>query len=288
MVPYSSGGGFDAVSRALSPYVRIHLPAKVDIVIENKTGAGGVVGTTSVYNSKPDGYNIGVINLSGLVSADLINPVEFDLVKFSYIATVCGYTPFLMVGKDSPYRSVEDLQKAAKPIKLGVTGVGSAMWLWALRASEEFGLNYDIVPGYKGQAEAMLAIMRGDLDGCIGGTALMIDDEHVPLVAFGPQREPTEPDVPTAAELGYPKISNFVCYRGIVAPPGVPDEVLNVLRDAFWKAANEKDFQHWGKGYHESFIHTRNGPDSEKLAKELIADFNKVRPMLEKALAEAK
>jgi tripartite-type tricarboxylate transporter receptor subunit TctC len=286
IVPYPAGGGFDAVSRSLVPYVRKYLPKDVDIVIENKPGAGGVIGTTLLWGSKPDGYTIGVNNARGLVAADLKGPVQFDLKKFKYIGTISGFTAYLMVGKNTPYRSIKDLQNAKKPIKFGATGVGATTWLDSLRVAERLGLKYQIVTGYRGQPQIMTAIIRGDVDAVIGATALMIEDEHVPIVAFGSEREPNLPDVPTIVESGYPELGRLSVYRVMAAPPGTPDDVLKVLRDAFWRAINEKAYQEWGKSYRESFIHSRNGPDTLKLVENLSEDFVTVRPMVKKALKE--
>ena len=95
IVPYSPGGGFDVYSRAMSQYMPKYLPQKVAIIIKNSPGAGGTVGVTKVYKSKPDGYTIGIMNSVGVAAASVLGDLglkvaalKFDARKLTYIGVI--------------------------------------------------------------------------------------------------------------------------------------------------------------------------------------------------------
>jgi len=276
------------MSRGVVPYFQKYLPKKVDIVVENVKGAGGVIGTTATYTAKPDGYTIGMVNPAGLVSADLTKTVQFDLGKFEYLATINGYSQFLVIGKNTPYRSLQHLKDSPRPISFGTTGVGASVWVYAIQTAEALGLDYKIVTGYGGTSGIMVAIMRGDVDAVLVDAARIIPGEHVPLMVCSEERQEAYPNVPTAIELGYPEIGNLVTTRVMAAPPGTPEGVLAVLRDALWKAINDEEYKSWAEGIGQPIIFSYDTAGTEKLIKRYIDDFADVRPILEKFIAESK
>ena len=276
------------MSRGIAPYFQKYLPKKVDIVIENVTGAGGVIGTVATYTAKPDGYTIGMTNPAGLVSADLTGAIQFDLGKFEYLATINGYSQFLVIGKNSPYRSLQHLKDAPKPIKFGCTGVGASVWVYAIRTAEAIGIDYKIVTGYSGVSGIMVAIMRGDVDAAMVDAARIIPGEHVALFVCSEERDPFLPNVPTAIELGYSQIASLVTTRVMAAPPGTPDGVLAVLRDALWKAINDEEFASWAESISQPTRFSYDAAGTEKLIKRYIDEFADVRPVLEGFIAATK
>jgi len=276
------------MSRGIAPYFRKYLPKEVDIVMENVTGAGGVIGTTATYTAKPDGYTIGMTNPAGLVSADLTKTVQFDLGKFEYLATINGYSQFLVIGKNTPYRSLQHLKDSPRQIKFGCTGVGASVWVYAIRTAEALGIDYKIVTGYGGVSGIMVAIMRGDVDAAMVDAARIVPGEHIALFVCSEERDPFLPNVPTAIELGYEEIASLVTTRVMAAPPGTPEGVLAVLQDALWKAINDEEFASWAESIGQPTRFSYDAAGTEKLVKQYIDDFVKVRPILEKFVAESK
>jgi len=283
VIPWSAGGMTDVSCRILAKKMEEVLGQPIAIV--NKKGASGVIGLSHALRQKPDGYTIGLTNPAGLVSADLTKTVEFDLKKFEYLATINGYSQFLVIGMNTPYRSLQHLKDSPRPIKFGCTGVGASVWVYAIRTAEALGIDYKIVTGYPGVKDIMVAIMRGDVDAAMVDGARIIPGEHIPLFVCSEERDPFFKDVPTAIELGYPQLSALVTTRVMAAPPGTPEGVLAVLRDALWKAITDKEFADWAESIGQPTRFSYDAAGTEKLIKRYIDDFIGVRPILERYLA---
>ena len=229
----------------------------------------------------------------GIFAGGLVTPVEFEPTKFTFIGFVNGEGYPFAVGKDSPYRSLEDLQ-SAKEVTIASTGIASGTWTTAVIAAEALGLNYKLVTGFKGTPDCALATIRGDTDiytGSVGTVKGQIEaGDLIPLFMISDERVDWLPDVPTVKELGYPELgaagASIGTHRVIVGPPDIPDEILTILRDAFWEAVNEEDFVAWLKEGGRP-VGPKNGPDTEKYIADSLASYQKYLPILRKA-AEAK
>ena len=164
LVHASPGGGFDAIARALGRYMKPFIPKNVDIVVKNVVGAGGITGTVAMYRAKPDGYTIGHIYADGMLGTQMIRDnVGYDIDKFTWLAVVSSQeAEALLVRKQSPYRTVEDLQKA-KRVTWGVEGIGIARWVHAFLAANELKIPFDVVAGYGGTGETLPGLASGRL-----------------------------------------------------------------------------------------------------------------------------
>ena len=160
--------------------------------------------------------------------------VGYDIDKFTWLAVVSSQeAEALLVRKQSPYRTVEDLQKA-KRVTWGVEGIGIARWVHAFLAANELKIPFDVVAGYGGTGETLPGLLRGDFDVFTqpidhpSTLPYIRSGEIVPIVNLGESRAKNAPDTPTAIELGYKNLIVKV-FRAMVGPPGLlqgpPQEV---------------------------------------------------------------
>ena len=241
IVPYGAGGSADSRSRQLAQKMSITL--KQPIVIDNKPGAGGNIGTEAIARSAPDGYTIGMGNFAPMaVNKTLFGNLRYDPeVDLTPIILVEKGPLVLVVNPNSPYKTVQDIVVAAKA-KPGVLtfssgGIGGSHQLSAELFELNAGIQMIHVP-YKSGSAALTDLMGGNVD-------LMFDqmysavpsikaDKIRPLAITSKKRSPLLPNVPSFAELGYPKVE-VLNWQGLIAPKGTPKAIIDKLN----AAANE-------------------------------------------------
>ena len=239
VIPYAAGGFADTRMRLIARELADEL--KATIVVENKAGAGGVIGTAYIANAKPDGYTIGGGHLAPLAVNPTLVPktvsynVKTDLAP---IVLVEEAPLILNVNKDQPIHNVQDLIAMAKKdpgsITFGSSGVGGAHHLSGELFAHQAGVKMSHVP-YKGGAPAATDLMAGHISMMFEmGYAAMpaIEAGKVrPLAVTSAKRLALLPDVPTLAESGLPEFESYN-WQGIVAPAGTPAEVIEKLNAA--------------------------------------------------------
>ena len=242
VVPWPAGGSTDTHLRRLSEIASRHLGQP--IVIENKPGAGGMVGAAAVAKSAaPDGYTITQLTVNAFRQPHM-QKVEWDPLRdFTYIIGVSGYTFGMVVKADSPFKSFDDLMAYAKanPGKMsyGSTGTGTSPHLLVEQLASKAGVQFLHVP-YKGNADSTQALMGGHImaqSDATGWGKFVDQGAFRLLVTFGDQR--TRWGAPTAKELGYDVVS-YSPY-GIVGPKGMDPKVVKTLHDAFKKAIDDPE-----------------------------------------------
>ena len=241
IVPYGAGGSADSRSRQLGQ--KMSLILKQPIVIDNKPGAGGNIGTEMIARAAPDGYTIGMGNFAPMaVNKTLFGNLRYDPeTDLTPIILVEKGPLVLVLNPNSPFKTVQDIVVAAKA-KPGVLtfssgGIGGSHQL----SAELFELSADIqmihVP-YKSGSAALTDLMAGNVD-------LMFDqmysavpnikaDKIRPLAITSKKRSPLLPNVPSFVELGYPKVE-VLNWQGLIAPKGTPKAIIDKLN----AAANE-------------------------------------------------
>jgi tripartite-type tricarboxylate transporter receptor subunit TctC len=240
IVPYAAGGSSDTRARQLAQKLGERL--RVTVVVENKPGASGNIGTAQVARANPDGYTIGLGNFAPLsVNKALYGDnLGFDPDKdISPIVLIERGAMVLGVNRQSPYQDVGSLIKAAQanPDKLNYasTGAGSASHLTTELFESSTGLKATHVP-YRGGAPAVNDLMAGNVDFYVELASLFIpyakgDQPRLRLLAVSADKRLTAlPEVPTFQELG---ISNMVAsnWFGVIAPAGTPDAVIRKLNE---------------------------------------------------------
>jgi tripartite-type tricarboxylate transporter receptor subunit TctC len=233
VVPWPPGGATDALGRLLAQRLTERLGQTV--IVDNKAGAGGNIGTAAFVREKADGYTL----LMATSSTNAANPhlysrLGFDAAKdFAPVAFVAEIPNILEVPKQSPYKSVADLVAAAKaePGKLnyGSGGVGSSQHLAGAMFKYLTGADVLHIP-YKGSGPAVSDLLAGQVDMMLdtGSLAQVQAGALRALAVASRQRLPALPDVPTFDEAGVPKMYASAWY-GIVAPAGTPADVVQRL-----------------------------------------------------------
>ncbi|MFQ5853142.1 MAG: Bug family tripartite tricarboxylate transporter substrate binding protein [Candidatus Binatia bacterium] len=249
VVTFSPGGGFDSIARAIGRSMKKFLPKGVNVIVKNITGAGGITGSVALYRAKPDGYTIGHLYADGLLGLQMLKgagKVGYDINKFTWLARVGGEPYGLLVRKDSPYRSVKDLQRA-KRVTWGIEAIGTGRWFPSIIAAKEMGISFEVVAGYRGTGENLPALLRGDYDVFTQPidhpsiVPYLKTGEIRPLVNLSETRAKNAPDVPTAREVGYDLVLKIL--RAIAAPPGMPANKARVLEDLLLKAMADEDYK---------------------------------------------
>ena len=241
IVPYGAGGSADSRSRQLAQKMSVIL--KQPIVIDNKPGAGGNIGTEFIARAAPDGYTIGMGNFAPMaVNKTLFGNLRYDPeTDLSPIMLVEKGPLVLVVNPNSPYKTIGDIVAAAKA-KPGVLtfssgGIGGSHQL----SAELFELNADIsmihVP-YKSGSAALTDLMAGNVDMMFDQMYSAVPnikaDKLRPIAITSKKRSPLLPNVPSFAELGYPKVE-VLNWQGLISPKGTPKVIIDKLN----AAANE-------------------------------------------------
>ncbi|MYN12279.1 ABC transporter substrate-binding protein [Pusillimonas sp. TS35] len=242
VVPYAPGGTTDLIARIVAPKLGEALGQPV--VILNKPGAGGAIGSASAAREKPDGYTL----VMAVESSHAVNPSVqktslYDPVKdFSPISNLANVLGVLDVKADSPIKTFQQLVDTlkAEPGKLsfGSSGNGGYSHLFGERFKSATQTQMLHVP-YKGLGPALTDLLAGQIDVVfdnLPSSAGQIKAGTLrPLAVAAPARIKQMPDVPTYAEVGYPQL-NTPSWFGLAAPAGVPDDILDTLNAAVKKA----------------------------------------------------
>ena len=238
VVPFGPGGPTDVSARIVAQVVQSGLGPSV--VIENRPGAGGAIGTKSVANAEPDGATllIGTSATLGVVPALMKNPGYDPIKSFAPVAKVADSTLVLVVPATFPANSVQEFIAYAKAnpgrLSFASAGVGNQTQLLAELFKSKAGLDIVHVP-YKSGAEMVTAILGEQVQMAFPDVSILIplirEGKLKALAVTSASRHPQLPDVPTMIESGIPDyIMTF--WSGVVAPAGVPAEIVNRLNTA--------------------------------------------------------
>jgi tripartite-type tricarboxylate transporter receptor subunit TctC len=238
VVPFGPGGPTDVSARIVAQVVQSGLGPSV--VIENRPGAGGAIGTKSVANAEPDGATllIGTSATLGVVPALMKNPGYDPIKSFAPVAKVADSTLVLVVPATFPANSVQEFVAYAKAnpgrLSFASAGVGNQTQLLAELFKSKAGLDIVHVP-YKSGAEMVTAILGEQVQMAFPDVSILIplirEGKLKALAVTSASRHPQLPDVPTMIESGIPDyIMTF--WSGVVAPAGVPAEIVNRLNTA--------------------------------------------------------
>jgi len=247
IIPSGAGGITDIVGRTIAPKLTDALGQQV--VVDNRPGASGVLGSTIVAKSAPDGYTLLMVFPSHPVNPALFPDIPFDTEKaFAPITLVSAVSPVLIVGNTSPARSVKELLDLAKsrPGKLnhGSVGAGSMGSLAAELLRTMASIQFTQV-AYKGSPQALTAVISGEIDfyliGSVGVVGPQVKAGRIRALGVGAkQRLQVLPDVPSISETlpGYEARG----WNGILAPAGTPKMIIEQLNREIVKIARSPEF----------------------------------------------
>jgi tripartite-type tricarboxylate transporter receptor subunit TctC len=253
VIPYAAGGGFDSYVRFISPVVERYLPNRVSIVPINITAGSGSRGISQLYRSKPDGYTIGIFDVPGMFIQQAVQGNSaYDLSKFAWIGCMGEGEHYLVgVGANSPLKTFADLQalSAKRPVKFAVTGLEGTATAAAIISTEVLGIRRQLITGYRGSSDYIVAAIRGDSDAVISATSTMMRYARAGqlriLASF--EARATLPGIPDATKLGKPELAQLTVERPVGAPPGTPREIQGILSTALGKALSDPKVVAWAK-----------------------------------------
>jgi tripartite-type tricarboxylate transporter receptor subunit TctC len=250
VVPWGAGGGTDAIVRKLTTLAEKEIGATM--YVENIEGGISATGISQVMEAHPDGYTIGALTYDSVVTVPwqgLLPTYKMDKLKL--IARVTSEADAIIVDADSPYKTVEDLIADVKEkpgeVPIGIQNIGSRLHLAILQLQDETDAEFKIIAYPGGAAPQKEAILSNEVDivaTSLGDFApLLTEGEVRGLVEFTDVTNPTFATVPTAKEAGLDlRMGSFIV---IAAPAGTPEDVLQVIENAYRKALESKEFQSW-------------------------------------------
>ena len=253
IIPYGAGGGFDTFVRYVSPVMEQHLPNKVSIVPFNIATGGGMRGITQLYRARPDGHTIGIFDMPGMFVQQAVHGANgYDMAKFSWIGCMGEGERYLVgVGQNSPLKSFDDLKalSAQRPVKFAVTGIEGTATAACIIGTELLGIRRQLITGYRGSSEYIVAAIRGDSDAVISAMSTMMKfarGNQIRILASFETRS-SIPGIPDATTLGKPELDAINVVRPIGGPPGLSADIQTVLSGALAKALADPKVIAWAK-----------------------------------------
>jgi tripartite-type tricarboxylate transporter receptor subunit TctC len=261
IVGYSPGGSFDLYTRTIARHFTKHVPGSPTTVVENMTGAGGIIAANHVFNrAKPDGLTIGAWAAPLVLQHIMGNPaVQFDGRKFGYLGVPSPYDTVCTFNEKSGITKIDDWFAANRPLKISSIGPGTSTSDIPKLMKAALNLPLEVVEGYKGGADARLAVENGEVDGYCGSWQTVEtvwrqayeSGKIRAIVQATLKAHPKYKNVPLA--ITYAKTDEAKELLRVAdsahgaqfpysVPPGTPKDRLEILQKAFVRTLNDKEF----------------------------------------------
>lgn len=257
IIPFGPGGGFDRTVRAIGPFMEKQFGNRISVLPTNVPGAGGKRGLATVYRAAPDGYTISIANMPGAALPALTDEKieDYDIERLTYIARLATEEYMIAVPTKSPIRTIEDLRKLGRPVKMPSTDFGSTAFAGTAIFGEVLKFPIQHLTGYKGTNDYIVGVVRGDGDATISPVSTMRKFIQAGDMRglFTTEQTSTLDGVPTIASLGHPQLTGLGVDRFVLGPPGLPAEIVKTLSDAMAKAVADPGLQALAKKSREPF-----------------------------------
>ncbi len=256
------GGGYDRMARLVAKHLPKHIPGKPTIIVENMAGAGSLIAANYLYNlAKPDGLTIGAPQ-RGIPFAQLtkVEGVRFDVLKYSWIGSPNAEATIFCIRSDLPYKTFNDLRMAKETINVASAGPGTTDTQYPFLLKEFIGLNLKMVVYPSGTA-GKLAMLRKEADGKAGSYSALkdlIENGEARAVIRGRVSEAGVENLPVDEDLTTDKKGKAIMAmrsagdligRPYLAPPGVPGDIMKILRNAFAQMTKDPQTQEEAKKF---------------------------------------
>ena len=246
IVPFAAGGNLDLIARIIAPAMMQHLGRTV--VVQNKVGAGGVIGTTEVARAEPDGSTLLVTTPNAIVVTPRMMTTSYSLNSFVSAGMISSTSLALVVRSDNKrFGNFAELIAYAKAnpgkVTMGNSSIGTTNHVAILVLQDVAGVDFNIIT-YKGSGPATIDLLGGQIEAMVD--QLSSSYPHVKagrlraLAVMSNQRDPLLPDVPGSADLGLPAL-DVSTLAGILAPAGTPAPVIAAINGALNKALAEEN-----------------------------------------------
>jgi tripartite-type tricarboxylate transporter receptor subunit TctC len=295
IVSTAPGGGFDLYGRLVADGMQKYLPGST-FVVKNVPGAGHLIGTNTIYASKPDGLTIGTFS-TGLLYNQLVklDGVQFDLEKMSWIGKASSDPRVLTLGVQVPVKSFKELQDYKQTINFATSGIGSAAYVETVMLTRALKLPAKILTGYQG-TDDQLAIRRGEVHGSISSRSSWEAFVKNGYGRFVVQIGGNQTDVPQLAGLvtdpAAKALVALVQSQGDISrltagPPGIPQDRLDALRGAYRKAMEDPEMQAKASKL-ERPLEPAYGEDVRQMVKAALTQSPETIALLKEALEPPK
>jgi len=247
IVADNPGSMFDLNARFISSEMTKQLGTAV--IVDPVPGAGQMAGIIEGYRSKPDGYTILFCGSNSMVINQFLRKAPYDYKEFRYLGSIINTAltaPTMITAKGKGLDSWEDLLNVSKsrPIRWATVGKGTFSYIGTTGIAHAFGIDSVFVTAYEG-SQVVPAVIRGEVDGALFPLFLAAPVEKsgdVNIVLFvANNKRNNYPNVPITSELGHPELMDLAAgYHLFLAPPGTPDEIVNVLAPAVYQATKSE------------------------------------------------
>jgi tripartite-type tricarboxylate transporter receptor subunit TctC len=254
---FEAGGPYDFYSRLIARHLGAHLPGHPAVVVQNMPGAGGLRGANYLYNvAARDGTVLGVVSQTVAVGQVLgATPgIQYDARKYSWIGRINANVEVLHTWHASGVRNIEDAKR--REVVVAGTGPTSSSVVMPRLMNELIGTRFKVITGFAGPTSAQLALERGEVEGIVKpwssikvGNADWLREGKINLIVqYTRERHRELPQVPAIVDLAQDETQQqiFALYAGgaalgtaLLAPPGVPEHTLALLRRAFEEAMRD-------------------------------------------------
>ena len=252
VIPFAAGGDSDLSGRNVAAHAAKHLN-NVAIVPVNRTGASGAIGAMAVKNAAPDGYTLLVARIAThAILPALESKLQYRWNEFTMLSLI-ELNPYMCFVKgDTPFKTAEQLigeiRRNPGKLNFATAGIGTSQNMAAQYFLTLAGLSKDHAVGihYKGGGEVTAAVLGGQVQFACNNAPTVIPQVKAGTVRalfVTPSRLPDLPDVPSAAEAGYPDMNKIVGWTALMGPPGLPKEVVDKWSDVFARLAKDPDWQ---------------------------------------------
>jgi tripartite-type tricarboxylate transporter receptor subunit TctC len=284
IVPYGAGGIADVTMRLVAE--RLSQRFDQQFFIDNRPGAGGVVGMKSAQEAAPDGYTLVMIGGGLTIAKSLFKSLPYDIEKdFSPISTTASYGLVITAKAGSQFKTVADIITAAKShpgtLNFGTINAGSTQNLSAELFRVMAGVNVAVIP-YKTTPELSGAVLRGEVDVAFeyfAGFQPSIDSGQMTVIATtARERAKNLPDVPTVIEGGLADY-DVTSWNGLAAPVGTPNSIIAELNRAVDEALTSQEVQQYSRNAGMD----AHGTSPEDLRKLILSDVAKWSHVIETA-----
>jgi len=264
LISSGTGGTTDISARLVARFLGKHIPGNPGVVVRNMSGGGGLIAANYLYNvAKPDGLTILAISRANYLDQMVGRAeVKADFRKFEWLGSFNKAPMMMACRSDTPYKSIAAMRAAKTPPRFGQAGTGSISYVFANLISKAFDMKIKNVLGYGSGREIDLGMERGEAD-CRATSDITVirapwnrwvtENWVTFVVQQGPEKSRLLPPVPTVAELAPPEGAPFVSLMNVMlaytefdrpyaAPPGVPKERLQILREGFERMLKDPEF----------------------------------------------
>jgi tripartite-type tricarboxylate transporter receptor subunit TctC len=283
IIPFAAGGGFDQYVLAVLPAVKPQLPPSINMVPNNVTGAAGARGVNQLYHAKPDGYTICIINTPGIILMQAQGLLGFDPASLTWLANM-GSDPYgVVVRKDSPIKTIDDLKALGKTRKVKFTGDGPGGTSYTATHIFAHLMDFDaeVITGYKGSSDYIVAAVRGDGDATIGALSTLgpfLDSGMLRLLCSFEEHS-SVPGVADATTLKMPALANITVLRMIAGPPKMPQDIAGQITNYLVTAMKDPKVQAWAKTAHAN-LKPSDAAGARKLYEEQAAFIASVKQFI--------